>query len=414
MAKNIVLRRFNGTGFDISFPKTIVGQVDGLKEHIEDLAKHVTASEKTLFKRYAILDVNTMIDTTNLNKNMIAINREYATIDAILADIANIPINGLAMVLDATKDITVQSGWAIYRKIGTNADITSLQKISEKEQMDIIWSINDIKDKYTSTSTQVDGIVTNDHTHTNKAMLDALTDNRLSIKAEDVDNIITTDDSKISSLVANTNDMIFCMEYKGIPLTDSKYKLKDIYPSTYQTMTTVPDKLDTSKVTNMGYMFTGCSAITSIPQLDTSKVTDMSQMFYNCTAITSIPQLDTSKVTDMGGMFINCRALTSVPQLDTSKVTNMSSMFINCNAITSIPQLDTSKVTDMYGMFTSCKSLPEEFPWVIDCSSIDSVPSSMFRGSSVKKVTFKNVKNSIKSEFTKSNLGAQLTSINFI
>lgn len=102
----------------------------------------------------------------------------------------------------------------------------------------------------------------------------------------------------------------------------------------YATVKTVPFFLDTSNVTNMRSMFSGCAALTSVPAMNTSKVTDMLGMFYYCSSLTSVPQLDTSKVTNMLGMFNTCTALTSVPQLDTSKVTTMEEMFNRCAALT--------------------------------------------------------------------------------
>ena len=48
-----------------------------------------------------------------------------------------------------------------------------------------------------------------------------------------------------------------------------------------KTLIYAPD-IDTSNVTNMGYMFNSCTSLTTIPQLDTSNVTDMVNMFYNC------------------------------------------------------------------------------------------------------------------------------------
>ena len=93
---------------------------------------------------------------------------------------------------------------------------------------------------------------------------------------------------------------------------------------------------DTSKVTDMSYMFSSCTELTSIPQLDTSKVTNMRNMFFNCSKLTTIPELDTSKVTNMENLFTNCRKLTAIPQLDVSRVTYMDSAFNNCTSLTSI------------------------------------------------------------------------------
>ena len=57
--------------------------------------------------------------------------------------------------------------------------------------------------------------------------------------------------------------------------------------------------LDTSNVTNMNYMFSGCSNLRIIPQLNTSNVTTMRNMFNVCTNLTEIPELDTSNATKL-------------------------------------------------------------------------------------------------------------------
>ena len=155
-------------------------------------------------------------------------------------------------------------------------------------------------------------------------------------------------------------------------------------------------KLDTSKVTNMRYMFAGCSSLTSLDlsSFDTSKVTDMYNMFGNCSSLTSldVSQFDTSKVTNMRYMFGNCSSLTSldVSGFDTSKVTNMRWMFYGCSSLPSLDlsSFDTSKVTNMIGMFEYCQSLT-----ALDVSSFDTSKvtdmDNMFRGcSSLNKITF--------------------------
>ena len=114
---------------------------------------------------------------------------------------------------------------------------------------------------------------------------------------------------------------------------------------------------DTSNVTEMSDMFSGCSSLTTIPQLDTSSATYMTNMFDGCSSLATIPQLDTSKVTTMSGMFWNCVKLITIPELNTSSVTDTSNMFAGCSSLTTIPQLDTSSVTYMYNMFSSCSSL---------------------------------------------------------
>ena len=115
--------------------------------------------------------------------------------------------------------------------------------------------------------------------------------------------------------------------------------------------------LDTSQVTNMQYMFNGCSSLTSIPALDTSQVTNMDSMLRDCYNLTSIPTLDTSQVTSMDSMFRDCSSLTPIPALNTSQVTSMDSMFWGCSSLTSIPVLDTSQVISMNYMFSNCTRL---------------------------------------------------------
>ena len=116
-------------------------------------------------------------------------------------------------------------------------------------------------------------------------------------------------------------------------------------------------QIDTSSVTNMRNMFSGCINLATIPQLDTSSVTNMSNMFYGCGSLTIIPQLDTSSVTNMSDMFCNCTSLATIPQIDTSSVINMNNMFSNCIHLTTIPQLNTSNVTNMSYMFSGCARL---------------------------------------------------------
>ena len=121
-------------------------------------------------------------------------------------------------------------------------------------------------------------------------------------------------------------------------------------------LNTIP-QLDTHSVTNMSFMFENCNSLTSIPLLDTGKATDMSFMFYKCTLLTTIPLLNTSNVTSMNYMFSECSSLTTIPLLDTSKATDMREMFRLSNSLTTIPLLNTSNVTDMTEMFNGCSAL---------------------------------------------------------
>ena len=123
--------------------------------------------------------------------------------------------------------------------------------------------------------------------------------------------------------------------------------------------------LNTAKVTNMRYMFSGCSSLTSldVTHFNTANVTDMSDMFSGCSSLTSldVTHFNTAKVTDMYSMFYSCSSLTSldVTHFNTANVTDMCNMFSSCSSLTSLDatHFNTANVTDMSYMFYSCSSL---------------------------------------------------------
>lgn len=87
---------------------------------------------------------------------------------------------------------------------------------------------------------------------------------------------------------------------------------------------------NTTGVTNMFEIFTGCNSLTNVTLFDTSTVTNMAGMFMYCPLLNFVPLFDTSNVTDMFGMFYGCESLTSVPLFNTSNVTNMTYMLQDC------------------------------------------------------------------------------------
>ena len=123
--------------------------------------------------------------------------------------------------------------------------------------------------------------------------------------------------------------------------------------------------LNTEKVTDMGYMFSSCSSLTSldVTHFNTENVTKMYSMFYSCSSLTSldVTHFNTAKVTDMIAMFYSCSSLTSldVTHFNTENVTKMYSMFYSCSSLTSldVTHFNTAKVTNMIYMFYNCSSL---------------------------------------------------------
>ena len=125
---------------------------------------------------------------------------------------------------------------------------------------------------------------------------------------------------------------------------------------------------NTAKVTDMSFMFSGCSALTSLDltKFNTAKVANMGNMFYGCSALTSLDltNFNTANVDFMDSMFNGCSALKSLDltNFNTAKVVNMYMMFNGCSALTTIyasDKFDTDNVKYGLDMFTGCKSLKD-------------------------------------------------------
>ncbi|MBQ9820906.1 MAG: BspA family leucine-rich repeat surface protein, partial [Muribaculaceae bacterium] len=125
------------------------------------------------------------------------------------------------------------------------------------------------------------------------------------------------------------------------------------------------ENLNTSHVTNMRALFSGCSKLTSVDlsHFNTEVVTDMGYMFYGCNGLTSLDlsSFITFRVTYLDAMFEGCSGLTSLDlsNFDTSSVTDMESMFSGCSGLTSLDLsgFNTTKVTNMAGLFYNCSNL---------------------------------------------------------
>lgn len=148
---------------------------------------------------------------------------------------------------------------------------------------------------------------------------------------------------------------------------------------------------DTSNVTAMRRMFSGCSALISLnlSSFDTSNVTDMNSMFASYQDNSGsdllrkldLSNFDTSKVTDMSGMFFGRSNLIELDlsSFDTSNVTNMRVMFFQCYQLTNLnlSSFDTSNVVDMGSMFFECYRLTSLNLSSFDTSEVTNM-ASMF------------------------------------
>ena len=162
-----------------------------------------------------------------------------------------------------------------------------------------------------------------------------------------------------TSNVTNMNSMFATGEYDwGLP---DRYAY-----SSYLTSIIFGDNWNTSNVTEMKYMFLGCSALTELDlsKFNTSKVVNMTGMFEYCRDLTSLnlSGFDTKVVTDMSAMFEYCLGLTTLylSSFNTNNVTNMNNMFYYCPALTTIYASSLfiiDNVTLSSEMFYNCTEL---------------------------------------------------------
>ena len=141
-----------------------------------------------------------------------------------------------------------------------------------------------------------------------------------------------TDDTK-----SNVTKVVFDPSFAGARPSTTRgwffrmYELESITGMNY---------LNTSEVTNMNYMFMGCTKLTNldVSHFDTSNVTDMIQMFNGCYSLTSLDlsSFNTSKVTDMLWMFHSCINLQTI-YVGSGWTTNVlmisSEMFYDCTKL---------------------------------------------------------------------------------
>ena len=161
---------------------------------------------------------------------------------------------------------------------------------------------------------------------------------------------------------ANINKVVFDASFAKAKPT-SCYKWFD--DCTNLTQIEGIENLNTVDVSDMTYMFAGCSGLTSLnlSKFNTQNVTDMCYMFYGCSGLTSLDlsKFDTQNVTDMSVMFNGCFGLTSLDlsNFNTQNVKDMIHMFYACSGLTSLDlsKFNTQNVTDMSGMFFGCSGL---------------------------------------------------------
>ncbi len=210
----------------------------------------------------------------------------------------------------------------------------------------------------------------------------------------------------------NVTKVVFDQSFKNARPTTCNSLFYSNNSEGFVSLTTIEgiEYLNTSDVTDMVFMFRGCSNLTSLDlsQFDTKKVESMKGMFYGCSSLTELDlsSFNTSAVTDMMYMFgmdINTNA--SSPQLasitfgenfTTENVTNMNFMFQDCSRLTSLDlsKFNTGKVTGMANMFDGCSGLTTLDLKNFNTSSVTSMDQMFYECSGLTTLDLKNFKTS--------------------
>ena len=200
------------------------------------------------------------------------------------------------------------------------------------------------------------------------------TNSTLTFKKITSDNLEGLDLSRLAMVDNIDGVQDVCTNYSSIKniVFDESFKtyaptsLREFFKGC-ETLETISDLeyLNTAKVTDMGKMFHGCSALTSLDltNFNTANVELMDNMFEGCSALKSLnlTNFNTENVTNMSCMFMGCSGLESLnlTNFNTENVTDMSSMFSGCSALKSLDltKFNTAKVEIMYMMFSGCSAL---------------------------------------------------------
>lgn len=123
--------------------------------------------------------------------------------------------------------------------------------------------------------------------------------------------------------------------------------------------------------------------------------TDFSRMFYGCSKLTEVGVLNTSGVTNIGYIVRQCHSLTTidVSNWDVSSVTEMNFAFYQCFAINTldVSNWDVSNVERMISMFYACGAL-NDLPiqnWNIE--NVTDFGSAFAAGAAIPTVTYDQI-----------------------
>lgn len=198
---HIEMKRYDGSIYTITCPKTVVEQVVNWNHH-ELHNSHISDEVRQSLLTLATINENGYVNTKGKVRTVV----EYPTFDELMSNIDNHPSDTMAIVIDATDDITVDSGWAMYI-IHKDAHGAIPYKISDNLMFDVGISLATIKG-FNQTYETIDTLVSDSHIHTNLSILDRF-DGENVVMLDTLQQVYTEEANNLDSLAAKSNDMIF-------------------------------------------------------------------------------------------------------------------------------------------------------------------------------------------------------------
>ena len=188
----------------------------------------------------------------------------------------------------------------------------------------------------------------------------------------DINEFFHEENKKIYLEAKSLNKTIF---ENNVELYVNDKKVKFNYKYLFNDSNEIKVKFKFNKIlTNMSYMFYGCSSLKSInlSSFNANKVNNMNSMFQKCCSLKSLDlsSFNTNNVNDMSYMFNGCFSLENIDlsSFNTNNVKSMRTMFQKCCSLKSLDlsSFNTNNVNDMSYMFNECSSLE-----IIDLSSFN-------------------------------------------
>ena len=157
---------------------------------------------------------------------------------------------------------------------------------------------------------------------------------------------------------------------------------------------------DTSSGNNFSQMFFQCASLgeLDVSSFETGNVTTFKEMFYGCSSLRSLDlsHFDTSAATTFASMFYNCASLATldVSTFETASATDLSQVFYGCKSLTELDlsSASTAKVQTFHGMFTGCSGLERIDFSLLDTSSARDLSYLFADCSKLKAVNFAGIK----------------------